>query len=255
MFFVLSKMLNFLTNPMVIVLGFFLVALFVKRPTLKQKSFLLGIGLLIFFSNGFIANEVMRLWEVEATPYADITKRYSWGVVLTGVTLNDKLPDDRVYFNHGADRAIHAVDLYKRGVISKILISGGIGRVLTTARPEADEMFKAMKLMGVPDSAMVIENHSRNTYESAINVKEFLNKSNSRDTVLLITSAFHMRRSSACFNRAGVPSELFSCDFYTHPTTFTPDEFLVPKAEAILTWQKLFKEWLGMLAYKLAGYI
>lgn len=255
MFFVLSKALNFLTNPLVIVLGFTLAAAIVKRSTLKRKLFIASIALLLFFSNGFIANEVMKIWEIEATAYANITKPYSWGVVLTGVTLNDKLPDDRVYFNHGADRAVHAVDLYKRGIISKILISGGIGRVLTTARPEADEMFKAMKLMGVPDSSMVIENQSRNTYESARNVKVFFAQTVHRDTVLLITSAFHMRRSIACFSKAGLPIKSFSCDFYTHPTSFTPDEFLVPKADAILIWQKLFKEWVGMLAYKSAGYI
>jgi uncharacterized SAM-binding protein YcdF (DUF218 family) len=237
------------------ILGFILTGFLIKKKALTKRFFIAGVVLLLFFSNGFIANEVMSLWEVEATPYSEIERRYTWGVVLTGVTLNDKKPDDRVYFNHGADRVTHTVDLYKRGIISKILISGGIGRVLTIARPEADEMFKAMKLMGVPDSVMVIENQSRNTYESAINVKEFFKRANSRDTVLLITSAFHMRRSMACFTKAGLPTKAFSCDFYTHPTTLTPDELLVPKAEAILTWQKLFKEWLGMLAYKAAGYI
>ena len=238
------------------VLGLVIVGFLIKDRSVKRKLFFSGFILLVFFSNGFIANVVMRLWEVEPVPYTNIKRPYLWGVVLTGVTLNDKLPDDRVYFNHGADRAVHAVDLYKRGIISKILISGGIGRVLTTARPEADEMFKAMKLMGVPDSAMVIENQSRNTYESAKNVKVILSQSTylSQDTLLLITSAFHMRRSLACFAKANLPAKSFSCDFYTHPINFTPDDILLPKAEAILIWQKLFKEWLGILAYKAAGY-
>lgn len=238
-----------------IIAGLVVIAAIIKRKETKRILIIFSIASFLIFSNGFIANEVMLLWEEEPTPYDEIKRPYAWGIVLTGVTLNDKIPDDRVYFSHGADRAVHTVDLYKRGIISKILISGGIGRVLTTARPEADEMFKAMKLMGVPDSVMVIENQSRNTHESAVNVKQYLTHVGAKDTVLLITSAFHMRRSIACFTKANVPVAGFSCDFYTHPTNYTPDEFLVPKPEALLTWQKLFKEWLGMLAYKIAGYI
>jgi len=254
MFFVLSKVLNFLTNPLVIVLGVFLFSFFSKSSSRKRKLFWIGLALLLFFSNNFIANEVMSAWEVAPTPYAEVKKTYANGIVLTGVTANDKMPDDRVYFQHGADRVVHAVELYKRGIIKRIIVSGGSGSLTTKTRKEADEFFSVMVLMGVPSSDIVIENESRNTHESAINVKQLL-KDEQESSYLLITSAFHMRRSLACFRKAGFTIDVFSCDFYTHPRYFTPDVLFVPHAEAIMIWQKLFKEWVGMIAYKVAGYI
>ena len=255
MFFILSKVLNFLTNPLVLVGLFLAASLLFKSNRRKKISFWFGIGLLIFFSNSFIANEVMTAWEIPARPYAEMTKTYSWGIVLTGVTANDRMPNDRVYFRHGADRVVHAVELYKKGIIKKILVSGGDGRLVLKARNEAEEMQKAMLLMGVPADDIMLEKNSRNTHESAVNVGEML-KDQKNENLLLITSAFHMRRSVACFHKAGFKTiETFTGDFYSNPRTFTPDVFLLPQAEAIMAWQKLFKEWTGMVAYKLAGYI
>lgn len=254
MFFVLSKILGFLTNPLIIVFAFLIASILFKKAHLKRRFFWIGFSLLIFFSNDFIANEAMRAWEVEATPYNSIDKVYSWGIVLTGVTMNDRQPDDRVYFHHGADRVTHTIQLYKLGIIKKILISGGVGRVITEGRPEADELFKVMVMAGVPGSDIVIENESRNTHENAVNVKRLL-KDEDGSGCLLITSAFHMRRSLACFENEGFKIDTFSADFYTHPLQFTPDVLLVPRADSINLWQKLFKEWTGIIAYWLAGYI
>jgi uncharacterized SAM-binding protein YcdF (DUF218 family) len=246
--------LAFLTNPLVIIATLLLLSVFLKNKKRKRNLFWVAFSLLLFFSNDFIANEVMGLWEVSATPYAEVKESYDWGIVLTGVTMNDRMPDDRVYFQHGADRVVHAVELYKKGIIKKIIISGGSGRLVTAARKEANELFNALVLMGVPANDMVIESESRNTYESAANVAMLLKDSRS-DQLLLITSAFHMRRSVACFKKAGFAIDSFSTDFYTHPRYFTPDVLLIPKADSIMIWQKLFKEWVGMVAYKISGYI
>ncbi len=254
MFFILSKVLNFLTNPLVIVVSCFILSFFNKKSSRKKNLLLIGFSLLLFFSNDFIANEVMGAWEVEPTPYSAIRQTYTWGIVLTGVTQNDRLPNDRVYFQHGADRVVHTVELYKRGIIKKIMISGGSGRLITKARKEADELAGVMLLMGIPREAITVENESRNTHESAVNVKEILS-GEQESSYLLITSAFHLRRSVACFKKVGFDLDAFSCDFYTHPRYYTPDVFFVPRAEAIMIWQRLFKEWTGMVAYKVAGYV
>lgn len=254
MFFVLSKVLGFLTNPLLYVFGFLFAAAWIKKAHLKKRFFWIAVSLLLFFSNDFIANEVMQAWEVDATPYAAISKTYTWGIVLTGVTLNDREPADRVYFHHGADRVTHAIQLYKKGIIGKVIITGGVGRVLTTGRPEADELASVMIMAGVPETDIVIERESVNTHENATRVKQIL-ESEDGSNCLLITSAFHMRRANACFKKVGLNADTFSADFYTHPRHFTPDVLFVPRADAINLWQKLFKEWLGLTAYWAAGYV
>jgi len=64
-----------------------------------------------------------------------------------------------------------------------------------------------------------------------------------------------MRRAIACFRKAGADMDYFTCDFRSHARTFTPDVLFVPKLEAVLVWQKLLKEWIGFVAYKIAGYV
>lgn len=240
--------------PFTVICGCFLYALLTKNQKNKRRAFIAGFSMLFFFSNDFIANETMRAWEIETRPIASL-QRYKLAIVLTGSTMNHE-PDDRVYFSKGADRVTHTIQLYKAGLIEKILISGGTGRLTGESEPEADKFKKVMVLMGVPDADILIENETRNTGESAREVKKILSTQGfeGKDCVL-ITSAFHMRRSLACYRKAGVELDSFSTDFYSQPRDYHLDSFLIPKVEAISIWHKLAKEWVGFIAYKFAGYV
>lgn len=255
MFFVLSKTLSYLVLPLTIVVVLLLLSVFLKKPRLKKISFWTGLGLLLFFSNEFIANETMRLWELPTMPMQGM-KKYALGIVLTGSTIPNLEPADRVYFARGADRVTHTVQLYKEGILEKILISGGSGSLSDVDDPEADKFRAAMIMMGVDSADISIENATRNTHESAVEVKKMLDTMNvSSSDCLLITSAFHMRRSLACYRKVGLELQPFTTDFYTHDRRYHIDSFIVPKLDALQIWHKLVKEWVGMLAYKMAGYI
>jgi uncharacterized SAM-binding protein YcdF (DUF218 family) len=146
--------------------------------------------------------------------------------------------------------------LYKLGLIGKILISGGSGRLGGEGEPEANKFKKVMLLMGVPEEDILIENETRNTAESAIEVRKILDTLGYRETdCILITSAFHMRRSLAVYRRSGLNLQSFSTDFYGHKRVYYPDVLFIPQLEAIQKWNKLAKEWAGMIAYKIVGYI
>jgi uncharacterized SAM-binding protein YcdF (DUF218 family) len=255
MFFILSKTISFLVMPLTVVITLLLLSGFWKNPVWKKRFFWTAIVLLLFFSNDFIANEFMRAWEIKTTAYEKM-QPHDLGIVLTGATIPMLRPDDRVYFQRGADRVTHSVQLYKLGLIRKVLISGGTGTLKEPDEPEADKFKKVMIMMGVPEADIIIENKTRNTYESAVAVKKMLDSLNiNAESCLLITSAFHMRRSLACYRKANLDVEPFSTDFYAHPRHFYPDGLLIPSMEAIMLWHKLFKEWLGLVAYKFAGYI
>jgi uncharacterized SAM-binding protein YcdF (DUF218 family) len=255
MFFVLSKTLSFLVMPLTIVVLLLLGSRLVKVARWRKRLLWTGLVLLFFFSNEFIANELMKAWEVDTKAYHSM-KKYKVGVVLTGTVIPQLKPDDRVYLAKGADRIVHTVQLYKLGLIEKILVSGGSGRIVDIKEREADRFKELMVLMGVPDSVILLENQTRNTYESAIEVKKMLAALEyPPDDCLLITSAFHMRRSLACYRKVGLPLDSFSTDFYAHQGAYYPDAFFIPKVEALVIWNKLVKEWVGMIAYRLAGHI
>ncbi len=254
MFFVLSKILAYLIMPVVIICGFFLSSALIKKPSLKKKMFYAGLALLLFGTNDFIANEAALLWEVPIRRYSAMNKNYEWAILLTGVTKHEEGQHDRVFFTRGADRVTHTVQLYKLGKVKKILVSGGSGQLSMPDQKEADEVAEALVLMGVPLEDIVKEGNSRNTHESAIEVKKILESKATPADCLLVTSAYHMRRSAACFAKIDWRMDCFSVDFISHKRKYTPDVLFIPKVEALSTWQVLIREWIGMISYKLAGY-
>lgn len=255
MFFFLSKVLAYLVMPFTVITVALLVSVFIRNQSLRKKLFIVAVAALYFFSNGFIANEMMLWWEIPPTPFKDIKKTYEWGVVLTGVTKYDSGPEDRVYFACGADRVTHTVQLYKTGLIKKILVSGGSGRLDAPQRKEAHEVAAALKLMGVLEDDILIESESRNTHESAAAVKKMLQTLTVPSECLLITSAYHLRRSNLCFKKVGWAMDCFSVDFHSHKRSFSIEGILIPNIEAMGNWQIILKEWTGIVAYKIARYI
>ena len=255
MFFFLSKTLAYLVRPLVIVCGLFIAAWLTRKKGRKKILLVTGFTLLFFFSNEFIANEVMNLWEIKASPFADLPRTYTFGILLCGAAQSEVGPADRVYIRSAADRINHTLQLYKTGKIRKIIISGGSGRLVDIGTREADELASLLRLMGVPDEDMLVENSSRNTHESAVEVARILQAHTRPADCLLITSASHMRRSLATFNRAGWLCTPFATDFHGHFRRFTFDILFIPKLEALTWWQILLKEWTGYLSYWMVGYI
>jgi uncharacterized SAM-binding protein YcdF (DUF218 family) len=237
------------------VVGCFVLFLLVKRQPWKNRFLWAGFVLIIFFSNDFISNKIMNAWEVDVVPF-DEMKPHRLGVVLTGATQSLVKPDDRVYFQRGADRVTHTIQLYKLGLIKKILISGGSGLLIFEGEPEANKFKKVMVMAGVPDHDIILENKTRNTGESALAVKKMIDSLQYKpEDCLLITSAFHMRRSLACYRKVGLDIESFSTDFYSPERPFFIGSLFLPNIQGFIIWEKLFKEWSGLVAYKLAGYV
>lgn len=254
MFFILSKTVSYLFLPLTIICILFLLSICLRNKW-KRISFWTALGLLLFFSNDFIANEMMAWWETETVAFNDL-KPHKLAIVLTGATIPNRIPNDRVYFARGADRVIHTVQLYKKKLVATILISGGTGSITEVDGPEADKFKAAMMMMGVDSADIMIENRTRNTAESAIEVRKILDSLHYKPSeCLLITSAFHMRRSLACYRKAGLDLDTFSTDFYSHKRNFYPGSLVLPSVDAILIWHKLFKEWIGLAAYWAAGYV
>ena len=236
MFFILSKTVSYLTQPLVIVSLLLIGSIFVHGKKWKKRLRIAAIGLLVIFTNDFLANEVIGLYETPITPLNEIQKQYEWGVVLTGVTSTNKEVTDRVYVTSSPDRVNHSFMLYKKGIIKKILISGGSGQLLDPTYSEARELYSMYLMMGVPPSHLAIEGESRNTYESAVAVKKMLTGIAKPSDCLLITSGYHLPRSLACFKKVDWPCDVFSTDIRNHKRQWTPDAWLVPKSEAIGTW-------------------
>ncbi|NMM49270.1 YdcF family protein [Marinigracilibium pacificum] len=242
----------------VTIMAIFVVSSFVvKRAKLKKVLIIAFSSLFLIFTNPFLANTTFSAWEIPPVKFSDIEKQYEVGILLTGITQYDTYTEDRVYFNKGADRLLHTVQLYKKGIIKNILISGGAGSLESGKIPEATKLKEVLIYCGIEDSHIYTDTLSANTAENAINSVSFIQKHNIKDSnSILITSAFHMRRAKACFNKAGAPDiAIFPVDYYTGENGWNPDDLIIPSVDSLYLWSKLIKEWVGYLAYSLTGYI
>ena len=113
------------------------------------------------------------------------------GGAMRGDTHMGTLPD----LNTHADRLVHAVALYKAGKAPVILLTGGGP---PGARTEAQQMKDILAVMGVPGKQVLLENLSRDTHDNAVYCARIL-KAKGMQRILLVTSAYHMRRAVALF--------------------------------------------------------
>lgn len=254
MFFILSKILAFLLSPLTWILTVLLLALVKKNPVAKRNLFLTGTGLLIFFTNPFIVDECMRQWEI-TTPDLQSKRKFKYGIVLGGMIWYDAR-QDRPQFMRGADRLFQALPLLQRGQVQKIIISGGSGSILHQEEKESLILKNYLVRIGIPDSIILTETTSRNTHENAVETKRILDSLNVKDSVLFITSAFHLRRALECFHREGITKLVaYPTDRYSGPRKWDFEYLFRPTINALDEWELLLHEWTGWITYKIKGYI
>ena len=94
-----------------------------------------------------------------------------------------------------------AVDDFKARRANKLMLCGGKIREFPNGRySEAEHMAKAVLELGIPEEDIILENSSQNTVENILFALIELQKSfwlNKVKRVLLVTTAYHMRRSLA----------------------------------------------------------
>lgn len=104
-----------------------------------------------------------------------------------------------------------AVTLFGKGYFPKIIVSGGTG---VEGVPEGTAMKAYLVAAGIPDSAILVDDHGVDTMASAENTVAILN-SGRMTSVFVITQYFHVPRSKLALSKLGV-----SRVFNAHPRFF-----------------------------------
>jgi uncharacterized SAM-binding protein YcdF (DUF218 family) len=138
-----------------------------------------------------------------------------------GTTYNDN--NQLVPRRDAFTRVVAAADLYREcrraGGTCRIVVSGGNPEHHEQA--EADNYAPFLLARGVNASDVLRENESVNTYENARNVARLLGPE--RDgSFVLITSAYHMRRSLAAFSAFGMNAQPFVSNVRHARASFFP---------------------------------
>jgi uncharacterized SAM-binding protein YcdF (DUF218 family) len=140
-----------------------------------------------------------------------------------------------------ADRVWFASKVYHAGKAPLVVASGGHDAE-TTASSEAESMRLLLRDLGVPEGAIRLEDRSRNTRQNAEFTAALLLPEGAR-RILLVTSAYHMRRSAGLFERAGF--EVIPAPTDHEARTKMEAQDWLPRADALEGSAKAIKELVG----------
>ncbi|TXB68892.1 YdcF family protein [Phaeodactylibacter luteus] len=256
MFFIFSKLLIFLLRPTTWIATLLVYSWYSGIPKRKGRSLAVALLLFFFFSNAALLNVVVKAWEPETITADQIKRPYPVGILLGGFSnLNITPAHDRYNLSETGNRLVNTLELYHKGKIKKILITGGQGSLTQEHPAEAQAVRPFLETMGVRAEDILLEPRSRNTHENALFSKQLIDSLSIEGPFLLLTSAWHLPRARRCFEKAGMEATPFGVDYMSEGGRISPEKLIVPDAGALHRWERLLKEWIGLLAYRLKGYI
>ena len=267
--YLLNKIVGAILNPVGLALAFLFVAVMVKilaRVSVWQQRtrhacfalawFLVAIALAwIYFWSIPTTHKVIGGWlerpykiqPAEEAPVADAI------VVLGGGVCAQTNGYPYADLQGASDRAWHAARLFRAGKAS-LIITTGYGGWHSDARFLRD--------LGVPGPRIIVEDASRNTEENAIYAEkallEHFGKTRRAPKILLVTSAWHMRRSELLFRKYAPRLEVTPCATDFEATMKLMDargryfiSDFIPDAGSLSANAIVFKEIVGLVGYSL----
>ena len=108
------------------------------------------------------------------------------------------------------DRVLQTADLYRSGIADRVIIaeeSMGGYKGLTDRGVKiishTSQAVSSLVALGVPaDSITILPGDARSTLDEAVIVRDYIGTNPGLDTLILVSSPYHLRRSSVIFGKA-----------------------------------------------------
>jgi uncharacterized SAM-binding protein YcdF (DUF218 family) len=255
--FYLSKIINFLINPLHILSLIILIQLFIIffLQSKKLVIFFSKLFLILFFFFGynplsnFLLSKIEDYIQTSKYPAQQLT-----GVIVLGGSFDSGLQSkerNEVSLNSSAERLTKALEIYKKNPRLIILFSGFSGDLKPQDWSESDMAKKFFLDQGVKLDNLIFENQSRNTFENIKYSKDII--ANYKGTWGLVTSANHMPRSFFAFKKQGLILEPINVDYKTGTSRTFWINFDI--TSGLHNWGIVLHELIGISYYKLTNKI
>ena len=253
----LSKLLNLLAQPLNLVLLLLAAGLVLRvRKPRASRNLLIG-SLILLVTIGIQALPEMLLAYLEnqsrELPADANLNGYVGLVVLGGAMESGRVSEhhQQPLLNGSAERMTMAVAVWRRNPAMRVVFTGGEGLMFGSGPSEAARAQLFFESMGLPKEVLTLESRSQNTFENAVFTRD-LAGIDARQRWLLVTSAWHMPRSLAVFEKAGWNVTPFPVDFRTGGIAPLTSYSLIDGADM---WETALHELIGIAAYQLTGRI
>ncbi len=253
--FFLGKVLGLITQPLIWVAALLLLGLLILRRKPRVGRGLVAAALAVLLVMGWLPLPDLGVRALEGryaeiAPDADLSG-YA-GVVLLGGAMGSghvAQAHSQPVVNDYAERMSATAAIVLRHPNMPVIFTGGEGALLGTGPTEADRAKVFFDSLGIAAQRVRYESASRNTYENAVLTAQMPGV-NKTEKWLLLTSAWHMPRSMATFEKAGWNVTAYPVDYRTGSSTPWTEYDLLGGAEH---WQILLHQVVGMLASRLTG--
>ncbi len=252
MLFTLMRLAQSLILPpsgllILMAIGFLIVG---KKRILGVLCIASGFLLLYGMCTGPVSDALVRPLESKYPPLV-VTKGLKEAraiVVLSGGVRDVSVPGiEPEPGPFSLERLVYGVGLYRKLRIPLVLV-GGSGDPAKQELKEADAMAHTALSLGVPAGDVMVESGARNTLESARAMKQMLKSGR----IILVTSAFHMKRSVAFFKQQGFDVVPAPVGYRTGRRRLTGYSF-IPKIENLSTCSAALSEYLSYRWYAMRG--
>jgi len=253
-FFVLSKILGQFILPLSVIFILLLLhaALHKRRRKLSWGLFWAAIVVLYVCATPWCSD--LLLMPLEG-PYQNPPMPTQADVILVLGGALDLLHSEpgRPEFSQAVDRFIYALTLAKRFPASTVIFAGGTASLFDHTKTEASLLKDLAIDFGLSPGRIRVDDRSRNTIENAQEAARILHETGGSN-IVLITSAFHMRRSMACLRKVGLEATPYGVDIRNHRGETNPLGWF-PNASRLDDSSAAIREYIGLVAYRLKGYI
>jgi uncharacterized SAM-binding protein YcdF (DUF218 family) len=253
--FIAAKLLDFVTQPLSWVVVLLTLGLLMRRRRPRTATGLQWAALAILVLLGWQPLPDLLIRQLEsrhpAVPAQADLSRYA-GLVVLGGALEPAYVwagHGQPALNDGAERMTAALPLLQRYPHWRLLFTGGEGELTAQGMSEAERAQIFYQSMNVAPQRLLLEAASRTTHENAVFSAALPGVDKTR-AWLLVTSAWHMPRALATFEKAGWNVTPYPVDFRTGVET---PWLRYSLAEGAARWHLALHEYLGLLAYRVSG--
>lgn len=259
--FVLKKIVSRLFFPLPFGLGLSFVGLvllwFTPRQKLGKTAVTAGLTFLLAFSSPFMGRHLIVPLESRYPPYGPSSQpsipdeEIAYVVVLAGgAGMVEGYPLTRQIGGGGVMRLVEGVRVHRRCANSKLVLSGGYG-----VDPDTDPLtltnYHFVRLLGVAEQDIIVENTSRDTKDEARNIRPIVGDA----PFALVASASHMPRALAIFQKQGMNPVPAPTDYQEGLSSVLTPESFYPSAGSLSRSETAVYEYLGMLWAKIRGLV
>ncbi len=172
-------------------------------------------------------------------------------VVLSGMTHSIRTEKGIISEWNDPDRFFGGMELIKAKKAPIIIFTKG--KLPWKIGPPESELLQATAIqMGVHPQQILITGEVETTEDESREVKKILQSKGNR--IILVTSAYHMRRAKITFDNKGLEIQPYPVDFKVGEYALTPMDF-IPNPGSLATTEKCLKELMGTVYYALKGFM